>query len=84
MVGETQVGVGESLVRTANVAVHTVQSVISPCREVNILVKAGESVCQFYVIEVSCNHIKGVHSPPLADASGQSGHQTELPHNPTL
>lgn len=50
VVGEAKMGPGKSSVHTVNVAVHTFQSLVSPCRKGDMLVKTGRSVCQFHVI----------------------------------
>ncbi|MEQ2257367.1 hypothetical protein ILYODFUR_034103 [Ilyodon furcidens] len=50
-------GTRKSSVGTLNVSVHTVQSIISPCRNGDVLVKSGQSVRQFYVFKVPSNHL---------------------------
>ncbi|MEQ2204515.1 hypothetical protein XENOCAPTIV_014378 [Xenoophorus captivus] len=56
VVGEAKMGVRRGSVRTLDVRVHTVQSIISPCRNGDVLLKTGQSVRQFHVIKVPSNH----------------------------
>ncbi len=50
VIGEAKMGARKSSVCTLDVSIHTVQSVISPCGNSDMLVKTGQSVRQFHVI----------------------------------
>lgn len=58
MIRETEVGEGDCSVISMSVCVHTVKSVVSPCRDGDMLVKPTCSVRHVDVVKVSRNHEK--------------------------
>ncbi len=70
MVGEAKRGARKSPVCTEDISVHTVQSIISPCGNGDMLVKTGQSVRQFHVIKISRNHVKRLRVLNLQRADG--------------
>lgn len=66
---EVEVRVGTALYAPC-LLVHTVQSVISPCRYDDMLVKLRQNVHQFYVVEVPHNHIESLRVLVLERTDG--------------
>ncbi len=69
MVGEAKRGRGRALYAPW-ILVYTVQSIISPCGNGDMLVKTGQSVRQFHVIKISRNHVKRLRVLNLQRADG--------------
>ena len=55
VVREAEMRLGDDSVLTTSVSEHVVLSVLSPCWYIYMLVKPGQSVCQFDMIKVSCS-----------------------------